>query len=359
MGEQRCIVRRPDEGLHGLLAAERSEVQRPYVGGAVGPEAGGGLAAGDAGPGPGVGQPGDEIPGDLLTGLVHVVDVLENQDRRTAQGRRHPVGHRHGHGPPPEFGFQRRRLGGVADIDVEGRGQQRQLGHQLGEMLVELRPEAVGHLAPIGVHGQAQQVPAEQPVGGVGRGGLVALAHHGGHGQVTRPGQLLDQPRLSRPLLTDDLHHPSVAGPDRGQRLADRVELVGHPGQWEPVAPTPAPPLGGAHRVGGDRSALPLHHERREGIGAERHRRAVQDVGGGDHLPRLRLGHEPGGQVDGVAHHGEGAPELGPHVPGEHRAGVHPDAQGQGQIVGTRSGAGAPACAARRRRPGGALPRPG
>ena len=334
MWQQGRVVGRLDQGLHGLLAAERTEVQRPYVLGGVGPESGGGLSAGDAHETGSGGQLADQVPGDLLAGLVHVVGVFQDEDGRTAQGRHHHPGDRRGHGPSPELRFERRGLRGVGDVGVEGGGQQRQLWDEVGPMLVDVGAQGPGHLVAIGVHAQPEEPPSEQPVGSVGRRRLVALADQRGDRQVACPGQLLDQSGLPRALVPDDLDDPAGARAHLGQGVVDHGEVVVDAGQREPVGPMTAPALGRADDEGGDRPALPLDHERRQRVGGERHRRTVQGVGGGQDLARFGLGHEPGGQVHRVAHDGEGSPELGPHVTGEHRPGVYPDAQRQRQLVG-------------------------
>ena len=92
--------------------------------------------------------------------------------------------------------------------------------------------------------------------------------------------------------------------------------------------------MGGADDIRGHRPSLALHHERGQRRGGEPDRRTIEHLGGGQYLAGLGLGHQPGGQVHRVPHHGEGPSERRAHVAGEHRAGVDADAQAQGKLLG-------------------------
>ena len=149
-----------------------------------------------------------------------------------------------------------------------------------------------------------------------------------------RPPSSSIEPRLAGTLVPDDLDHPSRAGDDGGEIGLEGLQLGGDPGQREAIRTVVADTVGGADRIGGDRPLLPLDHERRQRGGGEPYRRAIEHVGRGQHLTGGRLGHESCGQVDRIPHHGEGPPERCPDVAGEHRPGVHPDAEAEGKLFG-------------------------
>ncbi len=61
--------------------------------------------------------------------------------------------------------------------------------------------------------------------------------------------------------------------------------------------------------------------------------RPGEDLGGGEDLAGLGLGHEPGGQVDRVAHDREGPPVGGPDLADEDRSPVDADPDGERAVV--------------------------
>ena len=103
--------------------------------------------------------------------------------------------------------------------------------------------------------------------------------------------------------------------------------------------------------------ALPLTMNGCERGRLEPRGRALHDAGGGVDRARRRLGHQPRGEVDHVAHHGVGAAVPGSDVAGEERAAVDPDAHGDRRVPPRRCGAAPAACAPPRRPSPAARPR--
>ena len=125
---------------------------------------------------------------------------------------------------------------------VSGRSRSRAVpisgswGRSSGASVSTLGPEVPGHRVLVRVHLEPEQGPAEIPDGGVRGRGLVALADdgHGPNGPGP-PGQLLDEPRLAGSLVPDDLDHPPGTADDRVQIGSECLQLLGHPGQREPI----------------------------------------------------------------------------------------------------------------------------
>ena len=129
----------------------------------------------------------------------------------------------------------------------------------------------------------------------------------------------LDLPVPCSPTISTTRPAPPVTA---ARSSSERRQHVGHTGQRQRIHAVVARPVGGADGstpCTGRR--LPLTMNGGSGVVANRTGRAVEDVGGGQHLARFGLGHQAGGQVHRVAHHGEGPPEGRAHVAGEHRAG--------------------------------------
>jgi hypothetical protein len=87
----------------------------------------------------------------------------------------------------------------------------------------------------------------------------------------------------------------------------------------------------GADAVGRDRPLLTLDEERL-GDGLERRARALEHLGGGEDLAELGACGQPGGQVDGVAHQGIGAPGARAYIAGEGRAAIDAGAESQRRL---------------------------
>jgi hypothetical protein len=149
--------------------------------------------------------------------------------------------------------------------------------------------------------------------------------------------QRLEQPGLAYPGVAHDLDQSACAQSRAGERLADYAKFGIAAGQRQSLQRHLARPraFGASDRPRHNRLRLSLHRERLELGRFEQRVGTVQHVGRRIDMARLGLGHQPCGQVHGVAHDRIRAAISGPDVTGEYRPAMDSDPERIGRSLPT------------------------
>ena len=257
---------------------------------------------------------------------VHLVRVLHLDQRRIRQQEPQEAQHDLVQAGAAEAGRQRGHRRRRREIGAERDREQRQPRLEVRVVLAHRGQQALGHdrvvVLPRDAHERAEQVAP----GDVRRGRGVRLA---GDAQPSQSGcarpQLVHEARLADPGLARELHEPARAAARLLERLLEHGQLGLAPDEREAQrdAVARARPDGRPDGPRLDRPLLALHPERLERLDVEFRGRALQHAAGGDEAAGRCMGHDPRGEVHGVAHHGVGAPERCADVAAEDVAPVH------------------------------------
>ncbi len=222
----------------------------------------------------------------------------------------------------------------LRDGHVHRHAEERQPLEQVRGVVADPGGEPVPGRGLVGPRPDADQVAQQQPDRVVRRRHLELVARHRQHRQVLRHrADLVEQPGLAQSRLADDVEVAAPAAPCLVDGVREQPHLVAatHERPRDAVpdlgVPDHRPDVDGVHRPG-----LPLDGERRERAEPERRLGLLRHRRSGEHLAGLGPGHQPGGEVDGVALDGVRASERWPEVAGEHVA--HVDAHAHRQPAG-------------------------
>ena len=265
---------------------------------------------------------------------IHRVPVLDLDHRRPRQRGAEEVDDQLVQLDPAELLVELRDLARRRHVDPERDREQRQprLEHRGGA--ADRGPQPRGYELVVRVDRDAQHLAQQLAGRAVGCRGGVRLAGRVEPAEVARTAaQLLEQPALAEAGLAHDLHDAPAALAYGRERSLEGVELAAPAREREAaVGQQRLPAAAAGRRTDGerlDRPCLSLDAER----GHARHReprcRAVEHPLRRVQLAVGRGGHQPGREVDRVAHHGVSAAIRRSDVAREHGAAVHADLHGQ------------------------------
>ena len=277
---------------------------------------------------------GLDVTQDVRRSFVHPVRVLDHDEGRSAQHRGNEC--RTGLLDPPlaEPALERDGLGCVRHVDLQRCREQRQPIQQFGRVvrypISQPLFDGRGRRVVRDPHDLLQNF-AERPVWVRRLIGNARDAHELQIGCLAS--HLVHQSRLADPGFATQLDDRARTGPGGRDRPAQQLELVVPSDESKGhvlAAGNRSKPADGVRLY---RPSFAFDHERWERFGREGTARGFEHAGGREDLCGRGGGHEPRGEIHGVAHHGVRTAKAGTDLAGENVSVIHADAHGQRAIV--------------------------